>query len=169
MNRHRRRAMALIAGMATVPLILSACSSSTEVDSGGSESNFVNASGIDLSGEWRREGVSRIETVDGSVTSSDAPSDVTIVSLGDDFYEYSTTITVADDADPILHDGEKASSFTSSTRMVVAPDGTLMGINLQDPIVANYWLLDENTMVYVLREAGADGVLVKGTLVRVTG
>jgi hypothetical protein len=169
MNLHKRSTLALIAGVVAAPLILSACSSSTEVVSGGSGSNFVNAAGIDLSGEWRREAVSRIETADGSVTSSDAPSDVTIVSLGNDFYEYSTTITVADDADPILHDGEKASSFTSSARMVVAPDGTLMGINLQDPMVANYWLLDENTMVYVLREAGANGVLVKGTFVRVTG
>lgn len=164
--QHKGRSI-LVTGILAVPLFIVGCAPPTATNAGGSDQEFINAAEVDLSGLWRRQSPARIESRESKVINSDALSEFTVTSLGSGFYEYKYTVTVADDAEPITHNGVLTRSFESTWRMVVAPDGSLKGINLQDPAVSNYWLVDENTMEYVYQEPGAKGYLLKGRLTRV--
>ncbi len=156
----------LVPGAVAIALLATSCTQSSESDGATSSSNsFVNANSVDLAGEWQRTDAKSWQSISASV--SDVPSaSVTISEAADGFYQYTYGVTIPESDPPVVRGGKETRNFDLTFRMAVAPDGTLRGIDLQDPILSTYWVRDENTIDAVLQEGGPDGAIVTYTLKR---
>ena len=162
----RVRSALLVPGAVAIALLATSCAPSSESDSAtSSSSSFINADSVDLAGQWQRTDAKSWQSINAEV--SDVPSaSVTISEVSDGFYQYTYGVTIPEGDPPVVREGKETRNFDLTFRMTVAPDGTLRGIDVQDPILSTYWVRDENTIDAVLQEGGPDGAIVTYTLNR---
>lgn len=160
------RALLLAPIALSCALLLSSCAGSSQSSGATPTSDtFINAADVDLSGEWQRVDAKSWQTINTEVNDV-PPADVTIDKVADGFYQYTYSVAIPESDPPVVRDGEETRNFQATFRMAIAPDGTLRGIDVEDPLVATYWVRDENTVDAVLQEGGPDGAIVTYTMRR---
>jgi hypothetical protein len=162
----KARSAFIVPIVGAVALLATSCALTPEAyDAATSSGPFVNAADIDLTGQWQRSDAKSWQTINPGVSLVPA-ADVTINKVADGFYQYSYTVTIPQSDPPVVREGKETRSFDATYRMAVAPDGTLRGIDVADPLLATYWVRDENTVDAVLQEGGPEGAIVTYTLTR---
>ena len=163
------RIAATLAAVVAV-IAVAGCGDSQSTSQDGNPASFISAADEDLSGYWQRTERAELESsYSAPAIINTADTQFEMKSLGEGFYEYSNAVKIPANKPPVLHNGKLTRAFSTSYRMVVAPDGTLRGIGTDsktDAMITTAWLINRDTLKIVMQDPGPDGTLVKITFSR---
>lgn len=144
---------------------LSACSADASVEGAGAvgETAFLDARDVNIEGTW--EGVASILTVDSGPMQSMGRYE--IGAPVDGVFTVHETLTLELPSE--LREGAPLTVEAEQDLLgVLAPNGAIRMVKIDDDVAFEGWFSDENTLQMVLTETGEHGVVGTRTAVRVT-